>query len=154
VQGLALVCPIAEGSADVPELHVVRQDADAYDELEPAQRKGFDEYFVVRTVATARRHRDHVVPGTTLVDEAALGRIFADWKVETGATFAKPTLIAAGRRDSVAGYAAATDLLGRYPRATLAVIEDAGHALMHERPDLLTAFVADWLDRARPTAHP
>jgi pimeloyl-ACP methyl ester carboxylesterase len=154
VQGLALLCPVAEGSADVPDLEVVRQDADAYDELEPAQRKGFDEYFVVRTVATARRYRDHVVPGTTLVDEAALGRIFADWKVETGATFAKPTLIAAGRRDSVAGYADATDLVRRYPRATLAVIEDAGHALMHERPDLLTAFVADWLDRARRTTHP
>jgi pimeloyl-ACP methyl ester carboxylesterase len=154
VRGLALVCPVAEGSADVPDPHVVRQDADAYDELEPAQRNGFDEYFVVRTAATARRYRDHVVPGTTLVDEAALGRIFADWKIEIGAPFAKPTLIAAGRRDSIAGYAEATDLVGRYPRATLAVIEDAGHALMHERPDLLTAFVADWLDRTRPTAHP
>ena len=37
-----------------------------------------------------------------------------------------------------------------YPHATLAVIEDAGHALMHERPDLLAALFGDWLDRARP----
>jgi pimeloyl-ACP methyl ester carboxylesterase len=41
-------------------------------------------------------------------------------------------------------------LLDRYPHATLAVIEDAGHALMHERPELLAAFLRDWLDRARP----
>jgi pimeloyl-ACP methyl ester carboxylesterase len=149
--GLALVCPLAEQSRNVPDHEVVRQDADAYDELEPAQRAGFDEYFVVRTPATARRYRDHVVPGTTLVDEAALGRIFAGWTVDVGSsTFSAPSLIAAGRRDSVVGYSDATELLERYPRATLAVVDDAGHALMHERPELLAAIFGDWLDRARP----
>jgi pimeloyl-ACP methyl ester carboxylesterase len=65
-------------------------------------------------------------------------------------SFPAPTLIAAGRRDSVAGYTDATDLLERYPHATLAVIEGAGHALMHERPELLAVSFRDWLDRARP----
>jgi pimeloyl-ACP methyl ester carboxylesterase len=153
VLGLALVCPAAERSRNTPDHEVVRQDADAYDELEPAQRAGFDEYFVVRTAATARRYRDHVVPGTTLVDEAALGRIFSAWRVDTGSqTFEAPTLIVAGRRDSFVGYTDATDLLERYPHATLAVIEDAGHALMHERPDLLAALFVDWLDRAHAHA--
>ena len=69
VLGLALVCPVAERSRNVPGHDVVRQDADAYDELDPAQRTGFEEYFVVRTAATARRYRDSVAPGTTLVDE-------------------------------------------------------------------------------------
>jgi pimeloyl-ACP methyl ester carboxylesterase len=150
VLGLALLCPVAERSRDVPDHNAVRQEVAAYDELEPAQRAGFDEYFVVRTAATARRYRDEVVPGTTLVDESALGRIFAGWAVDVGSgTFSAPTLIAAGRHDSVVGFTDATDLLDRYPRATLAVFEDTGHALMHERPKLLAAFVADWLDRAR-----
>ncbi|WBM79938.1 alpha/beta fold hydrolase [Cryobacterium breve] len=83
VRGLALVCPAAETGRDVPSQEVVRQDADAYDELEPALRAGFDEYFVVRTRATARRYRDGVVPGQTLVDEDALGRLFARWPLET-----------------------------------------------------------------------
>ena len=97
VLGLALLCPVAERSRNVPDHDVVRQDAEAYDELEPEQRVGFDEYFVVRTPATARRYRDHVVPGTTLVDETALERIFAGWTVDVGSgTFAAPTLIAAG----------------------------------------------------------
>ena len=86
VLGLALVCPVAERSRNLPGHDVVRQDADAYDELDPAQRAGFDEYFVVRTRATARRYRDHVVPGTTLVDEAALQRIFAGWTVDVGSS--------------------------------------------------------------------
>ena len=155
VLALALLCPVAERSRNVPAHDVVRQDPDAHDELDPAQRAGFDEYFVVRTPATARRYRDHVLPGTTLVDEAALGRIFSAWKVDVGSqTFTAPTLIAAGRRDSVVGYTDAVDLLERYPHATLAVIDDAGHALVHEQPALLAAFLADWLARARPRATP
>ena len=147
-------------SRNVPEHQVVRQDADAYDELEPEQRTGFDEYFVVRTAATARRYRDYVVPGTTLVDEAGLGRIFSAWKVDLGSrTFTSPTLIAAGRRDSAVGYADAVDLVEHYPHGTLAVIEGAGHALMHERPELLAALSATgWTalaqtrgESARPT---
>lgn len=151
VLGLALLCPINERSRHVPEHQVVRHDSAAYDELEPAQRAGFDEYFVVRTPATARRYRDHVVPGTTLVDEAALGRIFTGWRLDIGSqTFTSPTLIVAGRRDSVVGFSDAIDLLASYPHSTLAVIDDAGHALMHERPELVAAILSDWLDRARP----
>jgi pimeloyl-ACP methyl ester carboxylesterase len=150
VRALALLCPVAERSQNVPDHRAICQDADAYDELEPEHRQGFDEYFVVRTPATARRYRSHIVPGTRLVDATGLGRIFAEWTVDVGSgTFPAQTLIAAGRRDSVVGYTDAMDLLERYPHATLAVVDGAGHALMHERPGLLAALLRDWLDRAR-----
>ncbi|MDN4645664.1 alpha/beta fold hydrolase [Arthrobacter sp. PsM3] len=151
VRALALLCPVAERSQNVPAHEVVCQDANAYDELEPEQRHGFDEYFVVRTPATARRYRGHVVPGTTLVDATGLGRIFAGWAVDVGSgTFPAQTLIAAGRQDSIVGYTDAMDLLQHYPHATLLVADGAGHALMHERPELLAALLGDWLHRARP----
>ncbi len=150
VHGLALLCPIAEQAGDVPDQQVVRQDADAYDDLDAGLRSGFDEYFVVRTAATARRYRDDVVPGTSIADEAALGRIFTGWTVDVTGGFTGPTFIAAGRHDSVVGYADATQLFAEYPRAALAVVEDAGHALMHERPELLAPLLDDWLRRARP----
>ncbi len=154
VLGLALVCPVAEHSHGVPDHEVVHEDAAAYRELEPSLHAGFDEYFVVRTPATARRYRDHVVPGTVLADETALGRIFAGWAVDVGATFDGPTLIAAGRSDSVAGYADAASLLETYPHATLTVVDGAGHALVHESPDLFGSVVGDWLDRARSGGRP
>ena len=117
VLGLALLCPIAERSRDVPEHEVVRQDADAYDELAPEQRAGFDEYFVVRTPATARRYRDHVLPGH---DPRRRGRAGAHLRRLAGRrrldAFAAPTLIAAGRHDSFVGYADATALLEHYPQ--------------------------------------
>ena len=148
IRGLGLICPVAERSRNVPAHRVVRQDADAYDELPPEQRPGFDEYFVVRTSATARRYRDHVVPGTHLVDEAALQRIVAGWPVNVDPCFTGPTLIMAGRHDSVAGYVDAIDLLDAYPRSALAIIENAGHALIHERPGAVEAMLADLIGRS------
>ncbi len=138
----------------MPELAVVRQDDDAYDELDAAQRTKFDDYFVVRTAANARRFRDHIWPGITLVDQEALGRIFAGRTLDLGqGSLVAPTLIVAGKRDSIVGYADAMQLLPRYPHATLAVIDDAGHAVIHEQPELLAALVGDWLDRAGATRH-
>ncbi len=64
--------------------------------------------------------------------------------------FLAPTLIAAGGRHSVAGYSGAAELIEGYRHATLAVVEDVGHALMHERPGLLAALPGYWLHRARP----
>jgi pimeloyl-ACP methyl ester carboxylesterase len=57
-------------------------------------------------------------------------------------------LVVAGRRDSFVGYAGAVGLLERYPRATLAVVDEAGHALPHERPAVLAGLLADWVERA------
>ena len=104
----------------------------------------------MRTLATARRYRDHVLPGAARVDEVVLERIFGGWAVDVGSgAFSAPTLIVAGRGDAVVGYADAIQLVERYPNATLAVIDGAGHALMHERPELLAGLLVDWLTRAR-----
>ncbi|MGY1688088.1 alpha/beta fold hydrolase [Geodermatophilus sp. SYSU D00867] len=55
----------------------------------------------------------------------------------------------AGRTDSTVAYAAAVDLLDVHPHATLAVVDDAGHALPHERPAVLRALLAEWPARVR-----
>ena len=79
-----------------------------------------------------------------------MGRVFSGWSIDVGSDpFPAPTLIVAGRRDSVVGHLDAVALLERYPRATLAVVDAAGHALVHERPELFAALLGDWLVRAR-----
>ncbi|GAB3600250.1 alpha/beta hydrolase [Angustibacter peucedani] len=148
VRGLALVCPVGGTSADVPTQVAVREDDDAHDGLDALQRKGFDEYFVVRTAATAHRYRDAVWPSTQAVDEEALGRVFAGWAVDLdGEPYDGPTLLVAGRQDSTVGSAGTVALLERYPHATLAVVDGAGHALPHERPEVLGPLLAHWLTR-------
>ncbi|HEY3437940.1 MAG TPA: alpha/beta hydrolase [Actinotalea sp.] len=153
VAGLALVCPVARTSRDVPPYTLVRADGDPAEVLDPADVAGFEEYFVIRTLATARLYQDRVLPGARLVDEAALGRIFAGWALRDepgpGDPQGYPTLIVAGRQDSSVGWTGAADLLDVYPRATFAVVDGAGHALVHEQPDVVAALLHQWLARCR-----
>ena len=158
VAGLALICALlgGQGGEDERPEHVVLYAADDLDldgTLEPAMAAEFRSYLVVQTPATLRRFREMVVPGVALADRVALARIFARWQLRTAPeqapAYANPTLILAGRQDATVGYAGDWRLLEHYPRATFAVLDRAGHGLPHEQVGLLTALMAEWLDRVR-----
>jgi pimeloyl-ACP methyl ester carboxylesterase len=142
VAGLALVCPLLPGVRDVPEHRVVIGSGEIGDDV-------FQSYFVIQTPQMLERYERYVAPAAALVDGAALERIGERWQLSTddAPAYAGPTLIVAGRLDSTVGYAAAAELVDRYPHASLAVLDDAGHALPHEQPDLLGALLAEWLAR-------
>jgi len=57
-----------------------------------------------------------------------------------------PTLIVTARHDSFVGHRRQQELIESYPRATSVLVADAGHALPHERPELLRALMADLLE--------
>jgi pimeloyl-ACP methyl ester carboxylesterase len=134
VAGLALVCPLLPGLHDVPEHRVVAGSGELGDE-------DFRSYFVIQTAEMLERYERYVAPAAALVDEAALERIGERWALtpDDSPAYEGPTLVAAGRLDSTVGYAAAADLADQYPHASLAVLDDAGHALPHEQPELLRA---------------
>ena len=142
VAGLALVCPLLPSVRDVPQHRVVAGSGEIGDDV-------FRSYFVVHSREMLERYERFVAPAAALVDEAALERIGERWELapDPGPAYPGPTLVVAGRLDSVVGYAAAADLVDHYPHASLAVVDDAGHALPHEQPDLLRALVAEWLVR-------
>ena len=147
VAGLALVCPLLPHVRDVPEHRVVAGSGDLGDDE-------FRSYFVVHSQEMLERYERHVSPAAALVDQAALERIGERWELapDPGPAYPGPTLVVAGRMDSVVGYAAASDLVEHYPHASLTVVDDAGHALPHEKSELLGALVRDWLARVQRTA--
>ncbi len=147
VAGLALVCPLLPGVRDVPEHRVVVGSGEIGDD-------DFRAYFVIQTPEMLARYERCVAPAASLVDEAAAARIGERWELrpDDGPAYAGPTLVVAGRLDSVVGYAAAADLVDHYPHATLAVVDGAGHALPHEQPEVLRALVAEWLTRVERSA--
>lgn len=142
VAGLALVCPLLSSVRDVPEHRVVVGSSDIGDDE-------FRSYFVVHSPEMLERYELYVAPAVALVDDAALEKIGERWELaaDPGPAYGGPTLVVAGRLDSVVGYAAPADLVHLYPHASLAVIDDAGHALPHEQPALLRALVTEWLER-------
>ncbi|MET3807070.1 pimeloyl-ACP methyl ester carboxylesterase [Nakamurella sp. UYEF19] len=142
VAGLALVCPLLAESRDIPHHRVVVGSGGLGDE-------DFRSYFVIHTPDMLQRYETYVAPGAALADQAALERIGERWSLtaDPGPAYAGPTVIVAGRLDSTVGYASAMDLVHHYPHASLAVVDDAGHALPHEQPELLRALLAEWLVR-------
>jgi len=58
-----------------------------------------------------------------------------------------PTVIIVGRQDAVSGYMDGIDLLQTFPRASLAVMDTAGHAVAWERPEVFRALMRDWVER-------
>lgn len=144
VAGLALVCPLLPDSRDIPEHRVVAGSGDIGDDA-------FRGYFVIQTPEMLGRYEQYVAPAAALADQAALGRIGERWTLrpDPGPAYAGPMLVVAGRLDSTVGYRVAADLAGDCPHASLAVVDDAGHALPHEQPELLRALLIDWLARVR-----
>ena len=142
VAGLTLVCPLLPDVRDVPPHSVVAGSSEIGDD-------DFRRYFVVHTAEMLERYERYVAPAAELVDRAALERIGERWELppDHGPAYAGPTLVVAGRLDSTVGYAVAAGLVDHYPHASLAVVDEAGHALPHEQPDLLRALVAEWLAR-------
>ena len=97
--------------------------------------------------------RAHDMPAYRAADSSFLARLEANYLLtgdagRPGAPFDQPSLILAGRQDSRVGYRGAARLVEELPRATLAVIDLAGHHLGRiERPMLFQALVRDWLER-------
>ena len=142
VAGLALVCPLLPGAGDVPQHRVVAGPGGLGDD-------DFRGYFVVQTPEMLERYERSVAPAAALVDHVALERIGRRWELtpDGAPAYPGPAVVVAGRLDSTVGYAAAVDLAGSLPHATLAVVDDAGHALPHEQPELLRALLTEWLAR-------
>jgi len=145
--GLALICPVGAQTRDVPEHQELVSLADPAGEMDPDLEAMYRSYFVVQTAETLRRFQEHMVPSASLVDEEGLMRIFSHWELADGPEAAKsyshPVLILGGRQDATAGYRDPWELLEHYPRATFAMLDRAGRALLHEQPGLVRALLVE-----------
>ena len=156
VNGLFLICPLIPDAMS-PEPHsIVQSDIDAAVLLDQSLLEAYVGYFVVQTEETVHRFNQAVVPTIGHFDVVTVERIMSEWTLypdpdET--PFEAPTLILTGRHDSWVGYRQQANLMDRYPRASYVVLADSGHALPHERPDLLSALLDDWLTSSFATVN-
>jgi pimeloyl-ACP methyl ester carboxylesterase len=159
VEGMALIVPGGSPTAPPGRLpaHVtLARDPGLRAGLGKAEAERFDG-LVVQTRAILDKARRTIDPAIPLHDAAMFERVWHSFDfpfdlTAPEAVFDKPCLIIAGRQDSWSGYLDAIDALPAYPRATLAVLDTAGHHLAWERPDLFEALMRDWLQRLAPAS--
>jgi pimeloyl-ACP methyl ester carboxylesterase len=161
VDGLLLVCPVITASRAKRTLpkHVTLVKSDSMpSDLYPQETRMFRSFAVVQTQKIFERTRKEILPGLKIADMKFLDRIESQGYPFTfdidapSIIFEKPTLILVGRQDSMVGYRDSWKILENYPRATLAVLDRAGHNLQIEQERLFNTLVDEWLDRVEETS--
>ena len=158
VTGAALIVPGGNpGSPNpLPKHQVLEPDPTIRSELSEDDIWAFENFSVVQRRDIVEKRRKILKPAMQLHDQAQEARVkaafaFSFAEVEEEAIFGKPSLLIAGRQDFMSGYLDSVDLMHRYPRATLAILDAAGHGLTFERPEVFTALIRDWLQRLTVT---
>jgi pimeloyl-ACP methyl ester carboxylesterase len=151
IDGLAVTVPVIEprhADRDVPPRRVLVREP-ALEARVGAAELDADDLMVMQTEAAWGAVQDWVTPGLELADPEATARIAGDYAgtFPLDAELSRPCLIIAGRQDHITGYRDAWTILERYPRATFAVLDGAGHAVEAEQPVLVRALFDDWLGR-------
>jgi len=158
VRGLMLLCPlIVPGyrQGTVPAPRVLERDEALLARLSPTERDAFT-YITVRQTETVWRDfaRD-IYPALSAGDrsflETRLDGAFSQPIHELPLEFDKPALVLLGRQDAEVGYADQTRLYLDLPRASVVILDAAGHNLQIEQKRVFQALVRDWLERVERT---
>lgn len=153
VRGLLLVCPgvrIGPAERDLPGPPVRGGKPGWLDDVAPEFTEHLDLALGRRERAVAARVSALLADGTA-GDSAYQQRLKGDHYAlddqDARTAFAGPTAVVTGRQDRVAGFADQYRQMPLYPRGTFAVLDEAGHYLPFEQPDLLRALAQQWLQR-------
>ena len=129
---------------------VLRRDPAAMAELSSDWEKFYGELMVIQDPEAVDVAKGLLAPAAERSNEEFLDKV-AGTKftfVPEEGRFLRPTLIVCGRQDSLVGFEDQFDLLDRFPRATYAVIDSAGHLLgASEQNEVFRSLVSDWLTR-------
>ena len=156
IDGLFLLCPaiiLEEKKRDVPAHVVLKKDKGLLSKLAPEDAESFDSMQVVENESIWKRYRDEILCAVNEADIDFIDNIdksgydFSFDVDNINVKFNKPTSIVLGRQDSCVGYKDAWKILEKYPRATFAVLDAAGHNLQLEQPEMFNNFAYEWLKR-------
>ncbi len=159
VDGLCLICPVLvadKKKRTLPPRVTLVRDPGLDSRIAPDEAGSFKDFrgmAVVESQLIWERSLDEVYTGVWAADHEFLDRYAANgysfsFDVDALPTpFTKPALFLMGRQDSIVGYADAWRIMDAYPRATLAVLDRAGHNLQIEQEGLFNALVGEWIGR-------
>ena len=153
--GVALVVPDLPDETnlrEVPEKITLRSDPSLFHDLEPDE-EWIPSGLVEHSTDALNQIRLTDMPAYRVADYEFLARLNVQYVLPpelrvTADPFEQPSLIALGRQDSTVGFARQVGLMGVFPRATVAVVDFAGHYLGRvERPLVYNALIADCIER-------
>ncbi|GFZ33055.1 2-hydroxy-6-oxo-6-phenylhexa-2,4-dienoate hydrolase [Clostridium zeae] len=156
IEGVLLICPLIVPDykkRNLPEHVVLVKDEILLSKLNPEEAEDFKSSFVVQSERVYDRYKNEVLSGVEVADSEFLQCIMKNcygfcFNVdELNRKVDKPTLILLGRQDNCVGYKDALNILENFPRATVSILDMAGHNLQIEQEELFNLLVKEWLSR-------
>ncbi|MCL2516078.1 MAG: alpha/beta hydrolase [Microbacteriaceae bacterium] len=158
VLGLATLAGVfvaAHGARTAPPRTVLHEEPAIFAGIDPQVAEGYRNFAVWQSAAGLENFIETVQPGLDAMDQKALERIAEHYSFDVepedaaSAPFTRPSLFIAGRHDEVTGYQDAWQRLDHYPRGSFLVLDAAGHNIIGEQFELVSAAVGEWLGRMR-----
>ncbi len=159
IDGVLLICPMVDSWSTiqefgkVPDRQIILQ-SEQIDLLEDsADVESFMYLAVMATPNVFEKFKEYILPGINIADKEYLTNYYSgdynhDMEEEIRrVVFYKPSCILTGRQDNSVGYEMSYKLLERFPRATLAILDSAGHNLQIDNELLFSEIAKDWLRR-------
>ena len=134
----------------LPDKQVILQDEELLNKLTSMEREAFCELAVIANEYTYKRFQEEIKPGLDIANYEFIERLQKNYSLTMDfhrKKYEKPVLLLAGRQDISVGYQDIIEIIDDYPRATLAVLDMAGHNLQIEQPELFESLVGEWIRR-------
>jgi pimeloyl-ACP methyl ester carboxylesterase len=159
IDGVLLLCPMVDTfevvtkEGKLPERKIIWCSESLSSAKNDADVKAFLNIAVIATPEIFEKYKNDILSGVKAADNTFLsehykGEYNPDFeKALREISFDKPACILTGRQDNAAGYFAAYKILDRFPRATFAVLDCAGHNLQIDNEPIFTQLVKDWIWR-------
>ncbi len=156
IDGILFLVPVIIANSNnriVPEPTILVKDSNLISTLDPFELEMVEDVATTINQKVWERGNMEGISAVKIADMKFLYKIqkkgytFSFDVDNTYKSFNKPTLFFLGRQDSNVGYQDAWSIIEKFPRATFAVLDKAGHIAQIEQEDLFNSLVHDWLDR-------
>ncbi len=154
IDGLFLLCPLiipGYRQGKVAPRVVLEKDELFLEKLSPEERASFDYLSVVETPDTWKDFKKEIdisiIPQNKGFLEKQLDGSFSKDINAIAVQYDKPALILAGKQDSEVGYEDQFNLYKDFKRASIIILDKAGHNLQIDRKALFEASFLDWIER-------
>lgn len=156
VDGLLLICPVVEQGVlgtNANLFRIFEKDETLLNSLTEEDRQYFEGINVLQNNKVWHRFKEEILPGLKIADQTFLQdylsqNVSFSFNVDDlEEPFMKPTLMLAGRQDSIVGYRELWQIIDVYPRASFVLLDRAGHNLQIEQEELFSSTVREWLRR-------
>lgn len=157
VLGMALLAPVVDPVAahrTLPDHVVLEMDAAFLETLDAADRGLYTELAVIQSQENWQRFKRAALPGLRAADLRAMARLgqryfLTEPPEERLSGCDRPMLIISGKQDSVVGFEDQRALALKFPRATVAELDAAGHNVHLDQPGVVHALLAEWGENLR-----